>query len=115
MVIPNRLYEQQGYVVETNHLPHLISLIVNDEFFQELSPEEQAIMTEAAEIATKKARISSDERISDRVATIEESGTQIVPLSDELRDEIRRAAEPVYKQIEAAVNENIYEAYLAKP
>lgn len=115
VIVSNRLYEQQGYVVETNHLPHLISLIVNDEFFQELSPEEQAIMTEAAEIATKKARISSDERISDRVATIEESGTQIVPLSDELRDEIRRAAEPVYKQIEAAVNENIYEAYLAKP
>ena len=39
VIVSNNLYEQQDYVVETNHLPHLISLIVNDDFFQDL-PEE---------------------------------------------------------------------------
>ncbi len=48
VIVSNSLYEQQDYVVETNHLPHLISLIVNDDFFQNLSREDQDIMTQAA-------------------------------------------------------------------
>ena len=32
VIVSNKLYEQQDYVVETNHLPHLISLIVSEEF-----------------------------------------------------------------------------------
>ena len=39
VIVSNRLYEQQKYIVETNHLPHLISLIVNDDFFKLLSGE----------------------------------------------------------------------------
>ena len=30
VIVSNRLYEQQDYVIETNHLPHLISLIVSE-------------------------------------------------------------------------------------
>lgn len=30
VIASNRLYEQQDYVIETNHLPHLISLIVSE-------------------------------------------------------------------------------------
>ncbi|MDD6194624.1 MAG: TRAP transporter substrate-binding protein [Lachnospiraceae bacterium] len=112
VIVSNRLYEQQDYIVETNHLPHLISLIVNDEFFQELSEEEQAIMTEAAQIATEYARQASDERIAERVATIEASGTEIITLSQETRDEIRQASAQVYKDIKAAISNDIYNAYL---
>ena len=32
VIVSNKLYEQRDYVVETNHLPHLISLIVSEEF-----------------------------------------------------------------------------------
>ena len=78
VIVSNNLYEQQDYVVETNHLPHLISLIVNDDFFKDLPEDEQEIMTEAAQLATEYAREQSDARIADKVATIEESGTQTV-------------------------------------
>lgn len=30
VIVSNRLYEQQDYVIEINHLPHLISLIVSE-------------------------------------------------------------------------------------
>lgn len=112
VIVSNRLYEQQDYIVETNHLPHLISLIVNDEFFQNLSKEDQAIMTKAAEIATEYARKASDERIADRVATIEASGTKIVPLTQETRDAIRKASGNVYHDIKKAISSDIYNAYL---
>lgn len=75
VIVSNKLYEQQDYVVETNHLPHLISLIVNDAFFQNLTKEEQDIMTQAANAATEYARKQSDERIADRITTIEDNGT----------------------------------------
>lgn len=38
VIVSNRLYEQQDYVVETNHLPHLVTLIVSDAFFTSLIP-----------------------------------------------------------------------------
>ena len=114
VVVSNNLYEQQDYVVETNHLPHLISLIVNDEFFKALPEDEQDIMTEAAKLATEYAREQSDARIADRVATIEESGTQIITLSDETRADIRKAAESVYESIRKVIKPEIYETYMDK-
>ena len=112
VIVSNKLYEQQDYVVETNHLPHLISLIVNDEFFQNLTKEEQDIMTQAAETATEYARKQSDERIAERITTIEDSGTEIITLSDEVRDEIRENSQNVYEDIKANISKDIYNTYL---
>lgn len=112
VIVSNKLYEQQDYVVETNHLPHLISLIVSDEFFQDLLEDKQAILVEAAEIAKEEARQASDDRIADKIKVIEDSGTQIVTLSDELRAEIREAVQPVYDEIEKNVDKKLYNAYM---
>lgn len=112
VIVSNKLYEQQDYVVETNHLPHLISLIVNDDFFQDLSEEEQEVMTKAAEIAVTYAREQSDVRIADRIATIEESGTQIITLSEKTRNEMRECAQGVYKEIEQSIDKEIYNRYI---
>ncbi len=111
VIVSNNLYEQQDYVVETNHLPHLISLIVNDDFFQDLPENEQEILTQAAEIATEYAREQSDARIAEKVAVIEDSGTQIITLSDEMRQEIRDAAKGVYESIQNEINPEIYNSY----
>lgn len=100
VIVSNKLYEQQDYVVETNHLPHLISLIVSDEFFEGLTGEQQEIIREAAETAKEYAREQSDERIASRIQTIEESGTQIISLSDEMYEQIRELCKPVYESIE---------------
>lgn len=112
VIVSNKLYEQQDYVVETNHLPHLISLIVNDDFFQNLTEEEQKILTEAAKAATIYAREQSDERIADRVTTIEESGTKIITLSEDVKNEIRENSKDVYDLIKNSISEDIYNAYM---
>lgn len=41
VIVSNRLYEQQDYVIETNHLPHLISLIVSEKFYQQFDEKDQ--------------------------------------------------------------------------
>ena len=113
VIVSNRLYEQQKYIVETNHLPHLISLIVNDEFYKELPEETKVIIDEAAETAKIKAREASDERIEEKMKVIKDSGTEIITLSDELHQQIREAAQPVYDAIGSQVSEDIVKSYLA--
>ena len=113
VIVSNRLYEQQKYIVETNHLPHLISLIVNDDFYQELPEETRTIINEAAQTAKIQARQASDERIEEKMKVIEESGTEIISLSDELHQQIREAAQPVYDVIGAQVDKDIVTAYLS--
>ena len=113
VIVSNRLYEQQDYIVETNHLPHLISLIVNDDFFNKLPAKDQKIMTQAAKIATTYAREQSDKRISDKLRTIEDSGTEIISLSDETHSAMRRASENVYTDIQKQITPEIYDSYMS--
>jgi tripartite ATP-independent transporter DctP family solute receptor len=112
VIVSNKLYEQQDFVVETNHLPHLISLIVSDEFMQGLPEEQQAIIREAAQTAKDYAREQSDERIASRIATIEESGSEIITLSEEMHEQLRELSQPVYDAIEENVSPELIEAYL---
>ena len=112
VIVSNRLYEQQDYVVETNHLPHLITLIMNDEFFKDMPEEDQKIMQEAAQTATEYARQASDDRIADRVKTIEDSGTEIITVDEETHNELVEASSSVRESIEKAVDPAIYNAYI---
>ena len=80
----------------TNHLPHLLSLIVNDEFYQSLSSEDQKIVDMAAENARNYARQQADERVNDRLNIITGSGTTIIELEDSMIDQLREKAQPVY-------------------
>lgn len=114
VVVSNKLYEQQDYVVETNHLPHLISLIVSEKFMQKLSESQQAIIRQAAETAKAYARQQSDERIASRIAMIEASGTVILPLSSQMKSQMRQLSEPVYKHIREQVDEELISLYKTK-
>ena len=78
VIVSSKLYEQQDYVVETNHLPHYISLIVSDEFYQGLTKEQQKIIDQAAKTAQEKARESADDRRIQRQKVLEDEGMQIV-------------------------------------
>lgn len=111
VIVSNRLFEQQKYVVETNHLPHLITLITSDAFFNDLTKEQREILMKAAATATEYARQQSDERISDRKAQIEAEGTEILPVSDELRQKILEKSAGVKEKIHNCVDPEVFEAY----
>lgn len=112
VIVSNRLYEQQDYIVETNHLPHLITLIMNDDFYKDMPAEDREIMTQAAETATAYARQASDERIADRVKTIEDSGTEVLSVDENMRGEIVDASASVRDSIKAKVSPDIFNAYI---
>ena len=112
VIVSNRLYEQQDYVVETNHLPHLITLIMNDEFFKGMPEEDQRILKEAAATATEYARQASDDRIADRVKTIEDSGTKILKIDEETYKAIVDASAGVRDSIKEKVDSEVYNTFI---
>ena len=112
VIVSNRLYEQQDYVVETNHLPHLITLIMNDEFFKGMPEENQRILKEAAATATEYARQASDDRIADRVKTIEDSGTEILKIDEETYKAIVDASSGVRDSIQKKVDSEVYNKFI---
>ena len=111
VIVSNKLYEQQDYVVETNHLPHLISLIVSEKFMSRLSDSQKQIIREAAAIAKDYARQQSDARIASRISMIEASGTTIISLSPEMKQKMRRLSEPVYQHIRQQVDAELIRLY----
>ena len=112
VIVSNRLYEQQDYVVETNHLPHLITLIMNDEFFMDMPEEDQEILREAAAAATEYARQASDDRIADRVQTIEDSGTKILKIDEDTYRAIVDASMDVRASIQSKVDPKVYDTFI---
>lgn len=111
VVVSGKIYEQQDYIVQTNHLPHLLSLIVNDDFYQSLKKEDQKIVDEAAAIAKDYAREQADARVADRLKIITDSGTQIVTMDQKMITELREKATPVYEDIREQTGEELYQAY----
>ena len=111
VIVSNRLYEQQDYIIETNHVPHLISLIVSEAFFEDLSEEDQQILIEAEEIAKAYAREQSDDRINERIQVIRDSGTEIITPDEETMEAMKEASAPVYDQIAEVVDPKIMELY----
>ncbi len=115
VIVSNKFYEQQKYIIQTNHLPHLLSLIVNEDFMANLSEEQQAIIREAASIACDYAREQAQERVADRIAICEEGGSTIVEVSDELRSQMREAASDLYETIREAVGDDeLYYMYIGE-
>ena len=112
VIVSSKFYEQQKYVVETNHLPHLLSLITNDEFYNALTSEQQAIIDQAAENAKQYAREQSDERISSRNEIILENGCEFIELDEQTKQEIRQSCLDLYEDIHESVGDDIYNAYL---
>ena len=98
--------------METNHLPHLLSLITNNDFYKSLSKQYRKIIDQASENASEYAREQSDQRIEDRINQCVENGVTILELDDETKEQMRDLNESLYEDIKNEVGEDLYNAYL---
>ena len=114
VIVSGKLYEQQDYIVETNHLPHYIVLFMNEKLFDGLNKDEQDIMMKAADIAKEYAREQSDERIEDRMKIIKDSGTEVVIPSEELYAQMRQFSEATCNAIRQQVGDELVNSYLSQ-
>lgn len=113
VIVSSRLYEQQAYLVETNHLPHMLSLLTNQDFYHQLTPHQRKIMDQAAKNARKTTLAQASQRKQERLAILEKAGVKIETLPVELVNELREKNQDLYHAIEKQVNDpQLIQAYL---
>lgn len=113
VICSNAFYEVQDYVIQTNHLPHLLALVTNHHFYEKLSAEERAIVDRAASEASAIARAKAAERVSARMKEIEDYGSKLVPVSEELHNEMKERASALYEKIRNVVSDDeLFQAYV---
>ena len=121
VICSNKFYEVQKYVVETNHLPHLLALVASNDFYESLPEDQQAIIDEAAAIARDYAREQAVERSDSRIEEITTGGgnpakaAEIVEVSDELRNEMRERCTGLYEEIRGVVgDDDLFNTYIGE-
>ena len=112
VIVSAKFYEVQDYVINTNHLLHLLSLITSPTVFDGLSAEDQQIILDAATEAKDWARETADSRVADRVKIITDNGAEIVDLSPELMAEMASRSASVYDTIRAKVGDELIDSLL---
>lgn len=112
VIAANKLYEQQKYVINTNHILHTLTLISNLELYNTLSPEDQKIFDEAVAEAKVFARQQTDARLADRAKIITDAGSQILDITPELRAQMQEKAQSTYALIRANVGDELVDELL---
>lgn len=110
-IVSAKLYEQQDYLVRTNHVLHTLTLVGSPKIIDRLPEDLQAIIDDAAVEATEFARGKTDERAESRLKIIEDSGTEIVELPPEMLMEMREQASNVVNIVKEKTGDEIIELF----
>lgn len=112
VIVSAKLYEQQKYVINTNHIVHLIALVGNEAKINAYNDATKAVLTEATKEAKAWALAEADKRVADRVAIMESNGVEIVELSDEVHQKMVEATKSSYDMIRGAIGDELVDALL---
>lgn len=109
-IATSKLYEVQDYMTITNHALASYPFITNKEFWEGL-PEDIRTELEAilSEVTEEVAKVTEEIDQTD-YKTIEESGIEIVDLTDEEREEFKEALQPLYDEYKDVIGADLMDA-----
>lgn len=105
-IVGNNFQEVQKYVIETNHVGHIITFFMNRELYVSLPDDIRALVDECAAEAVKYANSQADESILAYKKNCEDAGCEIIALDGEVLADLKDRAQVVYDMVrENAGNE----------
>lgn len=107
VVVAAKIYEQQKYVVMTNHVLHSITITMSKKIYDGLPAEDRKLIEEAATETVKWGRQQANNRVGNRVDTLKKNNTQTLDLSPALITEMRKASDGVYEMIRKDVGADL--------
>ena len=111
-IVGNNLQEVQKYVVETNHVGHIIVFFMNNDLYQSLPDNTKALLTECANEAAEYAKGVAAESIEKDKKTVEDAGCQIVQFNDEDLSFLRDKAQVVYDMVKEDLGEDTVQGFM---
>ena len=79
LVVANKLYEPQKYIIKTNHMVHMLEMIGSKATYDALPAEIQKLVDECAVEAHAYARQCADEREAEKEKVVSDYGSLICP------------------------------------
>ena len=98
-IVGNNMQEVQDYVVETNHVGHIITFFMNGNLYNGLPDNTRALVDECAAEAVEYAYQFADEGIEADKQTCIDAGCEIITLADEDYDTLQEKAQAVYDMV----------------
>ncbi|WP_114966104.1 DctP family TRAP transporter solute-binding subunit [Alkalilacustris brevis] len=94
VIYGNNLHELQEYMTLDGHVYATDFLLINEEFFQSLSPADQAVVSRAAKVAGLMGRAIQQFTSAEGVRLVAEAGLQVYAPTEEEIGMFRDAAQP---------------------
>ena len=106
-IVASKVYEQQNYVIQTNHILHTLSLVGSTAVLDDLPKDLQDIIQESADEAKVFARKQTDERSDGRIQILKDNDVVILDYNDELFSQMRDATKGVWTTIEKKIGKDL--------
>ncbi|CDQ21236.1 tripartite ATP-independent transporter solute receptor, DctP family [Halobacillus karajensis] len=105
----NKFYEVQDYLTLTGHVYAPTALLMNNEFYESLSPDLQELVVEASEEYREEQRELAQEQDSEFLEELKAEGMEVNEPSGELMESFRDEVEPVYEEFKDEIGEDLLE------
>ena len=106
-IVASKVYEQQKYVVQTNHILHTLSLVGSAAVLDDLPKDLQDIIQEAADEAKVFARAQTDERSDGRIKILKDNNVLVLNYNDALFTQMRDSTKGVWTTIENKIGKEL--------
>lgn len=112
-IYTQKMHEVQKYITETNHGYIGYVVIVNKKFWDDLPADIRDQLSKAMKEATDFNNAQSQKENDDALAEIRKSGkSEIIKLTSEQDEAMRKAMEPVYKDAASRVGQPLIDEFL---
>lgn len=106
-IIAPKFYEQQKYLILTNHILHSVSCIASKDVMDSLNEKYKKIIYDSIEESKLWARKKTDERLEDRIKIIKDNGTQIIDIDDNTYLLMKENSKQVWDSVEKEIGSNL--------
>ncbi|WP_454644518.1 TRAP transporter substrate-binding protein [Bradyrhizobium liaoningense] len=111
-IYTQKMHEVQKYITETNHGYIGYVVIVNKKFWDDLPADIRDQLSKAMKEATAFSNTQSQKENDDALAEIKKSGkSEIIKLTPEQDEAMRKAMEPVYKDAAGRVGQSLIDEF----
>lgn len=106
-IVGNNVQEVQKYVIETNHIGHIITFFMNKDVYHSLPENVRQLVDECAAAATAYGNAKADASIKQYKQICIDAGDQIITLDPSVVEEIRQKGKVVQQMVRRDVGNNI--------
>ncbi len=113
LIYSQKFYEQQKYIVGTNHIFQTIVWIMNENFYQSLPDDLKKVVDEGAAVAVEAARKFQDDNLAKNSEEIKKGGSEFIDLSADELAAFSAKVGGVYDMVKKDCGTEVYDAYMA--